>query len=90
MDELYFALEEVGFKVCTNCKVDFVDTADIDYSIERLNMVLVTSGRPAVTHYTYGEYMNEHAPIIALNSVILSEGRIPSKDELDKAFAKHS
>ena len=90
MNELYFALEEIGFKVCKNCKVDFVNGGDINYSIERLNMVLVTSGKPTVTHYTYGEYMNEHAPIIALNSNIISEGRIPSKDELDKAFTKHT
>ena len=88
MDELYFALEEIGFKVCKNCKVDFVNTSDIDYSIERLNMVLVTSGKPVVTHYTYGEYMNDHAPIIALNSNIISEGKIPSKEEMDKAFSK--
>ena len=88
MNELYFSLEEIGFKVCKNCKVDFVNTADIDFSMEKLNMVLVTSGKSTVTHYTYGEYMNAHAPIIALNSNIVSEGRIPSKDELDKAFAK--
>ena len=90
MNDLYFALEEIGFKVCKNCKVDFVNTSDIDYSIERLNMVLVTSGKSTVTHYTYGEYMNEHAPIIALNSNIVSEGKIPTKEELNKAFAKHS
>jgi len=89
MDELYFALEEIGFKVCKNCSLDFVNPSDIDYSIERLNMVLVTSGKSPVTHYTYGEYMNEHAPIIALNSNIISEGRIPSKDELDKAFSDY-
>jgi hypothetical protein len=90
MNDLYFALEEIGFKKCTNCKVDFVNTSDIDYSIERLNMVLVTSGKSTVTHYTYGEYMNQHAPIIALNSNIISEGKIPSKEELDKAFAKYA
>lgn len=90
MDNLYFLLEEVGFKVCQNCNVDFVNTSDIDYSIERLNMVLVTSGKPTVTHYTYGEYMTEHAPIIALNSNILSEGRIPTKEELGLAFAKYA
>lgn len=90
MNELYFALEEVGYKACQNCRVEFINTADIDYSIERLNMALVTSGKSTVTHYTYGEYMNQHAPIIALNSNIVSEGRVPSKDELDKAFEKYS
>ena len=70
--------------------MDFVNTSDIDYSIERLNVVLVTSGKPTVTHYTYGEYMNEHAPIIALNNKIVSEGRIPTKEELDKVFAEVS
>lgn len=90
MDELYFSLEEIGFKVCSKCRVEFIDTGDINYSIERLNMVLVTSGKPTVTHYTYGEYMNDNAPIIALNSNIVSEGRIPSKDELAKAFAKYA
>jgi hypothetical protein len=88
MDDLYFDLEEIGFKVCKHCKMDFVNTSDIDYSIERLNMVLVTSGKPPVTHYTYGEYMNENAPIIALNSIIVSEGKIPTKEELDKVFAE--
>ncbi len=86
MDNLYFKLEEIGFKNSPDCRMDFVNTSDIDYSIERLNMVLVTSGKSTVTHYTYGEYMNENAPIIALNSKIISEKRIPTKDELSKAF----
>jgi len=90
MDNLYFSLEEIGFKVCQNCKVEFVNTTDIDYSIERLNMVLATSGKSTVTHYTYGEYMNENAPVIALNSKIISEKSIPTKDELDKVFASYS
>jgi len=87
MDDLYFRLEEIGFKTCPDCRMDYVNTSDIDYSIERLNMVLVTSGKSTVTHYTYGEYMNENAPIIALNSKIISEKRIPTKAELNKAFA---
>lgn len=90
MDNLYFSLEEIGFKTSPDCRVDYVNTSDIDYSIERLNMVLVTSGKPTVTHYTYGEYMTENAPIIALNSKIISEKRIPTKDELNKAFESYS
>lgn len=90
MDDLYFSLEEVGFKACPDCRVEFVNTSDIDYSIERLNMVLVTSGKSTVTHYTYGEYMNENAPIIALNSKIVSEKRIPTKNELSKVFAEYT
>ena len=90
MDNLYFSLEEVGFKTSPDCRVDYVDTSDIDYSIERLNMVLATSGKSTVTYYTYGEYMNENAPIIALNSKIISEKSIPTKDELDKVFASYS
>jgi hypothetical protein len=90
MDNLYFKLEEIGFKTSPDCRMDYVNTSDIDYSIERLNMVLVTSGKSTVTHYTYGEYMNENAPIIALNSKIISERRIPTKDELSKAFASIS
>lgn len=86
MDDLYFLLEEVGYANCENCKVEFIDVSDIDYSIERLNMILVTSGEGTVTHYTYGEYMTGNAPIIAINSKIVSKGRIPSKQELVKAF----
>ncbi|MBE0633663.1 hypothetical protein IH574_03755, partial [Candidatus Bathyarchaeota archaeon] len=82
MDDLYFILEEIGYSTCDNCNLEFVDTKDIDYSIERLNMVLVTSGEETVTHYTYGEYMTENAPIIALNSKILAKGKIPTKEEL--------
>ena len=90
MDNLYFSLEEIGFKTSPDCRVEYVDTSDIDYSIERLNMVLATSGKSTVTHYTYGEYMNENAPVIALNSKIISEKSIPTKDELDKVFAGYS
>jgi hypothetical protein len=90
MDDLYFRLEEIGFKTSPDCRMDYVNTSDIDYSIERLNMVLATSGKPTVTHYTYGEYMTENAPIIAINSKIISEKRIPTKDELNKAFESHS
>jgi len=90
MDDLYFRLEEIGFNNSPDCRMDYVNTSDIDYSIERLNMVLATSGKPTVTHYTYGEYMTENAPIIALNSKIISEKRIPTKDELNKAFESHS
>jgi hypothetical protein len=88
MDDLYFLLEETGHLTCDQCNLEFVDVSDIDYSIERLNMVLVTSGEETVTHYTYGEYMTENAPIIALNSQIVMKGRIPTKDELVKAFEK--
>ncbi len=90
MDNLYFSLEEIGFKTSPDCRVEYVDTSDIDYSIERLNMVLATSGKSTVTHYTYGEYMTENAPIIALNSKIISEKSIPTKDELSKVFAVYS
>jgi len=88
MDDLYFLLEETGHLTCDQCNLEFVDVSDIDYSIERLNMVLVTSGEETVTHYTYGEYMTENAPIIALNSQIVMKGRIPTQDELVKAFEK--
>lgn len=90
MDDLYFVLEEIGYSNCEDCNLEFVDTKDIDYSIERLNMVLVTSGEGTVTHYTYGEYMTENAPIIAMNSKIITKGRIPSKTELTEAFAQYN
>ena len=86
MDDLYFLLEEVGHNQCENCQLEFIDVNDIDYSIERLNVVLVTSGEGTVTHYTYGEYMTEYSPIIAINRKIITKGRIPSKQELKKAF----
>ena len=88
MDDLYFMLEEIGYNIYDQCKLEFIDTSDIDYSIERLNMVLVTSGKETVTHYTYGEYMTDNAPIIALNNVIVTTGRIPTKPELVVAFEK--
>jgi len=88
MDDLYFLLEEVGHNKCDNCDLEFIDTNDIDYSIERLNVVLVTSGEKTVTHYTYGEYMTENSPLIAVNSKIIAKGRIPSKQELAKVFEK--
>ena len=90
MDDLYFLLEEIGYVTCDQCNLEFVDVSDIDYSIERLNMILVTSGEETVTHYTYGEYMTENAPILALNSHIVMKGRIPTKDELVKFFEKFS
>ncbi len=90
MDDLYFLLEEIVYSKCDKCELDFVDTSDIDYSIERLNMVLVTSGEETVTHYTYGEYMTEYAPIIALNSMIVIKGKIPTREELVNAFEKFS
>ena len=86
MDDLYFLLEEVGHNECDDCDLEFIDVSDIDYSIERLNMVLVTSGEETVTHYTYGEYMTANSPIIAFNSKIITKGKIPSKQELAKVF----
>ena len=86
MDDLYFLLEEVGHNKCDNCQLELINVTDIDYSIERLNMILVTSGEETVTHYTYGEYMTESSPIIAINSKIITKGRIPSKQELIKVF----
>lgn len=86
MDNLYFLLEEIGYANSDNCKLEFIDVNDIDYSIERLNMILVTSGEETVTHYTYGEYMTENSPIIAINSKIVSKSRIPTKKELAKCF----
>jgi hypothetical protein len=89
MDDLYFLLEEVGHNAFDQCDLEFIDITDIDYSIERLNMFLVTSGEGTVTHYTYGEYMTDNAPIIALNSLIVSKGKIPTKNELFKAFESY-
>ena len=90
MDDLYFILEEIGHTACDDCDLEFIDVTDIDYSIERLNMILVTSGEGTVTHYTYGEYMTDNAPIIALNSFIVSKGKIPTKNELVEAFASYN
>ena len=88
MDNLFFLLEEIGYRLYENYKLEFIDTSDIDYSIERLNMILVTSGEGTVTHYTYGEYMTEHSPIIALNSIIVTKGKIPRKEDLESVLAK--
>jgi hypothetical protein len=89
MDKLFFLLEEIGFRLYKNYRVEFIDISDIDYSIERLNMILVTSGENTVTHYTYGEYMTENSPIIAKNSVIITKGKIPGKKELESALTKY-
>jgi hypothetical protein len=88
MDDLYFLLEEAVYNICDYCNLEIIDTSNIDYSIERLNVVLVTSGLETVTHYTYGEYMTENAPVIAINNVILTQGRIPTKEEITKTFNK--
>ena len=87
MDEFYFMLEEVGYKLKKDFRIEFVDTKDIDYSIERLNVVLVTSGESPVTHYTYGEYMTLSAPIVTVNNRIVCKGEVPCRDELEKAIA---
>jgi hypothetical protein len=88
MDNLFFLLEEIGYTLYEDYKVEFIDTSDIDYSIERLNMILVTSSEETVTHYTYGEYMTENSPILAINSIIVIKGKIPNKKELESAFSK--
>jgi hypothetical protein len=88
MDNLFFLLEEIGYKLYENYKLEFIDTSDIDYSIERLNMILVTSGEKNVTHYTYGEYMTKNSPIIAKNSIIILKGKLPNKKELETALLK--
>ena len=56
MDDLYFLLEEIGYNKCDTCRLEFVDVSDIDYSIERLNMVLVTSGRDSNSLYLWRVY----------------------------------
>ncbi len=87
MDDLYFLLEEICYCTCDKkYSLEFIDASDIDYSIERLNVVLVTNEEETVTHYTYGEYMTENAPIIALNNKIIVKRRIPTKQELIEAF----
>lgn len=90
MDDLSFLLEEVVYNICEYCNLEMIDTSNIDYSIERLNVILVTSGFETVTHYTYGEYMTENAPIIAINNVILTQGRIPTKEEISETFSRLS
>ncbi len=82
MDDIYFLLEEIGYELDTEFKVQFIDTGDVYYAIERLNMILVTNEEPPVTHGTYGEYLTVSAPLIAVNNRIVAVGEIPDKNIL--------
>ena len=86
LDDLYFQLEEVFHTWPGGFQVEFVDLRDIDYALERLNMVLVTSGEKPLTHYTYGEYMTRNAPLMAINDVLVCRGGIPPKAALKRIY----
>jgi hypothetical protein len=85
LDDLLFALEEIGYKLGRKFMVEFIDTASALYTIERLNMLLVPNDEPTVDGETYGEFMNVAAPVIAVDDHILFMGEYPSKEELEKA-----
>ena len=85
LDDLFFALEEVGYKLGRRFVVEFIDTGSALYTIERLNMLLVPNDEPTVDGETFGEFMNVAAPVIAVDNHILFMGEYPGKEELEKA-----
>lgn len=85
LDDLSFMLEEIGFNLGRRFQVEFVDTGSVLYTIERLNMLLVSNDEPTVDGETFGEFMNVAAPVIAVDNHILFMGEYPGKEELEKA-----
>jgi len=85
LDDLSFMLEEIGFKLGRRFQVEFVDTGSVLYTIERLNMLLVSNDEPTVDGETFGEFMNIAAPVIAVDNHILFMGEYPGMEELEKA-----
>ncbi len=79
MDKLYFMMEEIGYNLGKQVEMEIIDTGDLQYYLERLNMVLITNGESPVNYEYYGEYMTISAPLIAVNKRIVAMGEIPEK-----------
>ncbi|MCW4050448.1 MAG: hypothetical protein NWE89_12010 [Candidatus Bathyarchaeota archaeon] len=82
MDDLYFLLKEIGSYIGKRFLIELIDTADVNYAIERLNVVLATNSEQQVNHQTYGNYLTVSGPLVAVNNHIVSVGDIPEKNVL--------
>jgi hypothetical protein len=82
IDDLYLTLEEIGYRLGMKIEMEVIDTGNVEYSIDRLNMVLSENGEPAVDPVRYGEYMIVSAPLIAVNSKIVAMGEVPEMEFL--------
>jgi hypothetical protein len=82
MEDIYFMLEEIGYKLGREFVIETIDTGNTLYSIERINVMLVSMGETPVNHETYAEYIMHSVPLIAVNNKIVSIGEIPKKEKL--------
>jgi hypothetical protein len=85
LDDLSFMVEEIGFTLGRSFQVELVDTDSVLYTIERLNMLLVSNEEPTVDGETFGEFMNIASPVIAVDNHILFMGEYPCEKALEKA-----
>jgi hypothetical protein len=88
MDDLYFMLEEIAFKLTKEVVIETIDTGNTLYAIERLNVLLYLNGESQVTHETYPEYIMHSVPLIAVDNKIVSIGVLPDKEEFLKTIKK--
>ena len=86
MDDLYFMLEEIAYKLSRKLIIETVDTGDTLYAIERLNVLLFHNGEAQVSHETYPEYIMHSVPLIAVDKKIVSIGEMPKKERLFKSI----
>jgi hypothetical protein len=83
MDELQFRLEEVSFETDQELKIQMVDTSNLNYTLELLNVALITSGEAErVSHENFDEFMTKNGPIITMNNIVQFKGKLPTKKEL--------
>ncbi|MBD3206868.1 hypothetical protein GF319_11080 [Candidatus Bathyarchaeota archaeon] len=88
MDDLYFMLEEIAYKLSRELIIETIDTSDTLYAIERLNVLLFLNGEAQVSHETYPEYIMHSVPLIAVDNRIVSVGEMPKKENLFKSIRK--
>lgn len=88
MDDLYFMLEEISYKLSRDVLIETVDTSDTLYALERLNVILFINGEAQVTLDTYPEYIIHSVPLIAVNNKIVCIGEVPDKEELFNCVMK--
>jgi len=86
MEDLYFMLEEIAYKLSRKLIIETVDTGDTLYAIERLNVLLFHNGESQVSHETYPEYIMHSVPLIAVDNKIVSIGEMPKKERLFRSI----
>lgn len=89
LEDLTFRLEEIGYEKGEPINVSVIDVSDVNYTLELLNVALVTSGSSErITHDNYNMFMTHNAPIITVNNKIIFKGKIPRKDELVESLSQ--